>query len=531
MVQLFKSYKDQKRPLFWYKILNNKVVLFLLILLTILLNLLVFTKIAYLFEPVLKIVNLFTFPLVTSLILYYLFVPLVNLSEDKGLPRHWSTLLIFLFLILLIALTIGSIYPIIRTQLASLISNIPAYFQSIQQMLSNLPLSENPIMQNVTQSLQNMFSGFSMEGIGQQINPIVTSTFGGIGNVVGTVTQIFTGLVTIPIFTYYLLVGADRLTDSILRYVPTRHREVVSRLFFQGNYQVSQYIRGQIIVAVCVGIMFAIGYAIIGLEYGTTLAVTAGLLNIIPFLGSFIAVIPALIIGLLTSPMMLVKVIIVLMIEQTIEGRLISPQVLGNSLKIHPVTILIILLTSGQLFGVVGVIIGVPVYAVLKVVVKEAYWAYRQTSTAYDVDGDGLADGDVNVTDLAGQEIGNNDPAALYARAQMKDLDFETYQVTRPKTSFEDLTNADVDKTDPDFGQDQSKPKSHFSDRSPYNMTLAASKEIILGAKANLIVQKDKLQQQANRAIHHLSAMGHKDKNDSNEVKGQVKKENDDHEG
>lgn len=383
-MSLIKNIKDSKHPLFWYKILNNKVVLFLLILLIVLLNLLVFTKIAYMFQPVIAIVNMFSFPVITSVILYYLFVPLVNRLEAKNLKRQWSTLLIFVFLIIMIAWAIGSIFPIIRTQVQTFVANIPAYYSTIEKMIADLPASTNPVMQNVSSSIQAMFQGFSLDSITQQINPIVTSTFGGIGNIVVTVTQTFTGLITIPIFTYYLLVSSDRLPRNIMRYVPTKHAGIVSRMFFHANYQVSQYIRGQIIVAFCVGIMFAIGYAIIGLEYGTTLAVTAGLLNIIPFLGSFIAVIPALIVGLLTSPSMLIKVIIVLIVEQTIEGRFISPQVLGNSLKIHPVTILVVLLTSGQLYGVPGVIVGVPVYAVLKVIVKEVYWAYRQTSTAYE---------------------------------------------------------------------------------------------------------------------------------------------------
>src|SRR5699024_1527023 len=195
---------------------------------------------------------------------------------------------------------------------------------------------------------------------------------------VGTVTTTFTGLLIIPIFTYYLLVESDKIPKKILYYIPTKYRQVVSRMLYQGNYQVSQYIRGQIIVATCVGIIFGIGYAIIGLEYGTTLAVLAGLLNIIPYLGSFIAIIPALIVGLITSPIMLIKVIIVMVVEQTIEGRFISPQVLGNSMQIHPVTILMVLLASGKLFGVVGVVIGIPTFAVLKVIVSEIYSWYRE---------------------------------------------------------------------------------------------------------------------------------------------------------
>lgn len=379
MGSLFKSKEGTTRSLFWNKILNNKFVLFLLIVLIILINLLIFTKIAYLFEPLIQVVNLFLFPAVTSVILYYLFIPVVNQFEKMGIKKHWTVLMIFVFIFLILSVTIGSIYPIIRNQVVAFAENVPAYFATIQKMLDELPGAENPSIQNLGDSLQNFMNGFSLESLTQQINPIVTSTFGGIGNIVGQVTVMVTGLITIPIFTYYLLVSSDKIPPAILRFVPKRHQVTISRMMEQGNYQVSQYIRGQILVAICVGIMFAIGYGMIGLEYGTTLAVTAGFLNIIPYLGSFIAVIPALIIALITSPAMLLKVIIVMMIEQTIEGRFISPQILGNSLQIHPVTILIVLLSAGQLFGVPGVIMGVPLYAVLKVIVEEIVRAYQDS--------------------------------------------------------------------------------------------------------------------------------------------------------
>ena len=158
---------------------------------------------------------------------------------------------------------------------------------------------------------------------------------------------------------------------------------MASRMMYQGHYQVAQYIRGQIIVAICVAIMFCIGYSIVGLDYAIALGVVSGFLNIIPLLGSFIAVIPAFIIALITSPVMVLKVAIVMMVEQTIEGRFIAPQVLGNNLKIHPVTILIVLLSAGKAFGLVGVILGVPGYAVIKVIVGEFYELYRERSGAY----------------------------------------------------------------------------------------------------------------------------------------------------
>lgn len=126
--------------------------------------------------------------------------------------------------------------------------------------------------------------------------------------------------------------------------------------------------------------MFAFGYWVIGLKFALLLGIVSGILNLIPYLGSFLAMVPAITVGAFVSPLMLVKVLIVFVIEQTLEGRVISPLVLGNTLAIHPVTIIFILLAAGKLFGIAGVILGIPGYAVIKVIVNEWFDWYRQHS-------------------------------------------------------------------------------------------------------------------------------------------------------
>ena len=383
MDQRHKKSTDARHPLFWHNFLNSKMVTTLMIILLVLIIIFLMTKLAYIFTPVLTLFEIFGFPIVSSAVLYYLFYPIVNQLHNRGVKKSISVFGIFIFLILAISLSIGSIVPIVRDQVNTFIENVPNYYETLMKIFKDLPFSFNDVLPELGIDLQNVFDGFTTEGFSQRLDSIVSSTFGGLGSFVGTVTTTFTGLLIIPIFTYYLLVESDKIPKKLLYYIPTKYRQVVSRMLYQGNYQVSQYIRGQIIVAICVGIIFAIGYAIIGLEYGTTLAVLAGLLNIIPYLGSFIAIIPALIVGLITSPIMLIKVIIVMVVEQTIEGRFISPQVLGNSMQIHPVTILMVLLASGKLFGVVGVVIGIPTFAVLKVIVSEIYSWYRENNPSY----------------------------------------------------------------------------------------------------------------------------------------------------
>ena len=174
------------------------------------------------------------------------------------------------------------------------------------------------------------------------------------------------------------------MPDYLVSFLPNRYRLGVKDVFKSMNTQLSNYIRGQLGVAFLVALMFWIGYMIIGLKYALLLGIIAGFLNLIPYLGSFLAMVPAVALGLFTSPFMLVKVLIVFVIEQTLEGRLISPLILGNSMKFHPLTVLFVLLVSGKIFGLLGVIIGVPGYAVLKVIVSTYFdWFKRSHPNLY----------------------------------------------------------------------------------------------------------------------------------------------------
>ena len=362
--------------------LNNRVAVSLLILLLVLINIWVFTRVSYILTPIGVVFDVAAFPIITAGVMYYLFAPLVDKMETRGVNRHITIIGIFIGLTLLITWGIASLVPTLQRQTLSLIKSLPSYIDELNRLLYQLPyVTENSDLMN---RLQTTLNSLDIKSLAEQLNKIVSSTFGGLGSVVGTVTQVVLGLLTVPIVLYYLLLDGSRLGDYLLYFVPTNYRAMARRMLDQGHHQVAQYIRGQIIVAICVAIMFSIGYSVVGLDYAISLGVLSGFLNIIPYLGSFIAVIPALILALITSPVMVLKVIVVMMVEQTIEGRLIAPQVLGSNLKIHPVTILIVLLAAGKAFGLVGVILGVPGYAVLKVIVSEFYELYRERSGRYE---------------------------------------------------------------------------------------------------------------------------------------------------
>jgi len=368
---------------FWKWFLNNKVVTILLVSLLVLLNLLVFSKITYVFNPIKGFFSVIGLPILMAGILFYLVNPLIDWMEKKKIPRIAGIAIVFIIIIGMVVWGIIILIPIIREQTMSLIENWPNYWDKVIAQFDNL------LRSNIFSQLQVQLTDVNqsiIKSISEQANSVVNSTFSGIGSVLGTMTNIVIALITMPIILFFLLKDGRNLPYYTMKLIPTRMRLSTYNLLKEINTQISQYIRGQLLVAFFVALMFWIGFAIIGLEYAVLLAILAGVLNLVPYLGSFLAIIPILIIALVSSPAMLVKVIIVFAIEQTLEGRLIQPLILGSNLKIHPVTIIVVLLTAGKLFGIPGVILGIPAYAVMKVIFEHLFIRYQTYSGLYEQD-------------------------------------------------------------------------------------------------------------------------------------------------
>lgn len=373
--------KDKKRlSWFWKWFLNNQFVTALLIILLILLILNAFTKVSYLFEPIAQFVGVVGLPIVLAGVFYYLMNPAVDYLEKKGLKRIYSIFLLFLLVIGLITWGVVVIVPKIREQTASFIDNFPNYLDVIDQKANEI--LNDPIFG----TFKDQFDSYGDKittWLTDFIRNISSSTISSLGKIVGAVASTLVAIFTMPFILFYLLKDGRNLAPYFVKFLPNKMRKPTLKVLKEMNERVSSYIRGQLTVAFAVAIMFIIGFSIIGLDYSVTLGVAAGFLNLIPYLGSFLAMVPAIFLAIVAGPVMLVKVLVVFVIEQTIEGRLISPLVLGNELSVHPVTILLVLLTSGKLFGVVGVILGIPVYAAAKVLITHLFEWYKDVSQYY----------------------------------------------------------------------------------------------------------------------------------------------------
>ena len=363
-------------------VLNNKAVSVLIIVLLILLNLLLLPKVGFVFQPFVAFFDVMGLPLIMAGVFYYLLNPLIDWMETKNIPRTASISIVFIVIAGLLAWGIATLIPIIREQLMGLIDNWQDYMNTFISQVDNF--FQNDLLSRLQTQLMGSTEPLSTSITGQTEN-VVGSTVTGLGSVFGVLSTTLLALITTPFILFYLLKDGHHLPYHMMKLVPSKMRENSYLLLREMNLQISQYIRGQLLVAFFVGLMFWIGFSIIGLKYALTLGILAGALNLIPFLGSFIAFVPIVIIAIVVhSPIMLAKVLVVFFIEQTLEGRVFQPLILGSNLQIHPITIIAVLLTAGNLFGIPGVILGIPAYAVIKVVLVHLFSWYQRYTGLYE---------------------------------------------------------------------------------------------------------------------------------------------------
>lgn len=380
-VKLLKSDTHKTRSWFWNWVVNNRLVSILTITLLILLILLVLSKVPWLATPFVLVWQIVGLPIILAGVGYYLLNPLVDLLEKRHIGRTWSTLGLFVIIALLLVWGIGSLIPMVQRQLTTLIAEWPHYWRDATNMVSTW-LQDDRL--SGLKSQLDQFNQQLSDSSSAAVSSFAQSTVSSVGGIVSRVVSIAVGVITAPFILFYLLRDGHQLPDYLAKILPIKHRQSAKHLLVEMNRQVSNYVRGQLIVAFIVAMLFYVGFLIVGLRFALLLGIVAGVLNLVPYLGSFLAMVPAVVVAAFVSPWMLVKVLIVFIVEQTLEGRVISPFVLGSSLKIHPLTIIFILLISGKAFGVLGVILGIPGYAVIRVVATESFQWYRQFVGGYD---------------------------------------------------------------------------------------------------------------------------------------------------
>lgn len=381
------DFKKNKRELIIQKwFLNNRFSIALLNILLFFLVIWLFNKVSFVLNPARLFISAILPPLLLALIQFYIMNPLVDWLEHKfKIPRVVTIMGLFILVALLLIWIINTLLPIVQGQINSLIKHWPHIWNDATNAMQNtlnapqLHSVRNNINDAITRAQNTIFkSGEST----------INTTLNNISSAINIVTIIFMTVLTAPFILFFMLKDAHSLRPYLTQFAPSRWQKSFGQLLYEINTALAAYIRGQITVAFWVGIMFGIGYSVVGLQYGIALAVLSAVLNLIPYFGTFIAFIPAISIAIMMSVPMVIKVLIVFIIEQTVESRIISPLVMGNKMAMHPVTTILLLIGSSSVWGLWGVVFGIPIYAVLKIITMRVYNYYRKVSQVFREDED-----------------------------------------------------------------------------------------------------------------------------------------------
>lgn len=330
------------------------------------------TNLSFLFQPIVTFFSTLLIPFIAAGFLFYLFNPLVNWLGKLKLPRPAAIALIFVVVFGLLGVVIATVIPNLVEQITQLITGLPGFLKTLRQEIAQL--SHYRWYQKL--DVGNLVSRMQVEPA--KLLPKVLGNFSsGVPSFIGSVASIVIGAITIPVLLFYMLKDGNRFVPAVQRLVPERYREEVQTVFTRMNQTLSHYIAGQAIECLFVGTFTFIGYLIIGMPYAFLLGFIAGVVTIIPYLGPYISITPALLIAMTVGWTKVALVIVVVLIVQQTDGNFIYPNVIGHSLNIHPLTIIVLLLVAGNIWGILGTILAVPVYAVLKTVATYVLELYR----------------------------------------------------------------------------------------------------------------------------------------------------------
>lgn len=310
-------------------------------------------------------------PFLVAMIISYMLNPIVNLLHDRKVPRTAAVLLIYAVFISVCVVILMNVIPMFMNQVEELNKHMPELTMRAQSMVDHF-------------NNNNVLPGSVRDGIDKSINGLekqVEERIADFLNNIGAVVNVLFIAMIVPFLAFYMMKDLDVFERAALQYVPRARRQHAVRLMKDIDAALGSYIRGQLIVSICIGILAYIGYLLIGMPYPLLMAGFVSLFDIIPYLGPFFGALPALLMATTISWKMVILVIVVNLICQNLESNVISPQVVGKSMKMHPLTIILVLLVGGQLAGIVGLILAVPFYAAMKVVIQHvaAYYIHRKT--------------------------------------------------------------------------------------------------------------------------------------------------------
>ncbi len=323
--------------------------------------------------------------LVYAWVLAYLFDPLVDRLEKLRLPRAAAVMVLIMALALVLVLSFVLLVPVISKNFDEFLRNTPEYGKTISMWL--FPIVDKYLPIEVPATIDDLMKQFSLHQgailewarkIYEPAWQALAQTLTGLQGLVNAILSV----IVVPVAWFYLLRDFDKLKAAILSAFPSRQQPVIVEYAREVDGVIASFMRGQLTVCLVLGIIYAVGLQFVsGTPLGFLIGIFAGFASIVPYLGLLIGIGPALILTLLEHGDILhpILVVVVFSVAQLLEGTVVTPKIVGDQLGMHPVTIIFAILVWGSLLGFVGMLIAVPLTAILSVFFRKIMANYRKS--------------------------------------------------------------------------------------------------------------------------------------------------------
>ncbi len=319
-------------------------------------------------------------PFVLGLILAYLLNPLVTRLEKMRIGRTAAALIVSGAIVLVFGVLAVLLVPFLANQIAELINNLPQIIQNLQAFAA----------QHFTPLIERLGGPQAVGDVQTSIAEMAKSAGGLLGDILSSIwsggeaiMNAFMLVVVTPIIAFYLLIDWPRFTRTIDAWLPRRHDDTVRRLFGEMDHAISGFLRGQTAVVLLLAAFYALALFFIGLDYGVAIGIGAGLLSFVPLVG---AVTGFIVSGAVATVQfwpewwMIALTLGVFVFGQIMEGYVIAPKIVGEATGVHPVWLMFALFAFGYLFGFVGLLLAVPLAAIIAVLCRFALDKYLTSS-------------------------------------------------------------------------------------------------------------------------------------------------------
>lgn len=316
-------------------------------------------------------------PFVLGIVLGYLFDPLATKLQKLKISRTFATVLVFLIVILIAVPLFMMLISAIDTQLSVFIAAAPKYMASFAE-------KTEPFFKR----MQDYFPSLAGDNLKEMFSQNISHAFQISGKLLQSlfkngmaVFNIISLLLITPIVTFYMLRDWDTFIKKVDNLLPRQSKKTIRELFSQIDKALSGFIRGQVSVCVILGTYYALSLKLIGLEFGVLIGFIAGLISFIPYVGSITGFVLSVILALsqFSGFTKVIEVIVIFIVGQFVEGNFLTPKLVGDKIGLHPVWVMFSLLAGGVLLGFLGLMIAVPLAAVISILLKAFLEKYKKS--------------------------------------------------------------------------------------------------------------------------------------------------------